>query len=113
MPPSRTKRPALATTSPATCEPVPDGEHPLSAASPIVLGDDLSHTDPSSVEAPVETTDETSFLQDEPDDEGGSDRDATFTDGEVSSVDGGSAYAPPDLADFVFSTISAVAPRFR
>jgi hypothetical protein len=101
MPTSRTKRPALATTSPTTREPVPDGEHPLSVASPIILGEDLSHTAPSPIEAPVATTDEASFLEDDPDDEGGSDRDAAFIDGEVSSVDEGSVYAPPDLADFV------------
>jgi hypothetical protein len=102
MPTARTKRPAPATASPTTREPVLDGDHPLSVASPIIPGDDLSHTASSSIEAPVAATDEASIiLEDEPDDEGGSDRDAALTDGEVSSVDGVSVYAPPDLADFV------------
>jgi hypothetical protein len=73
MPPSRTKRPAPATASPTTREPILDGDHPLSVASPIILGDDLSYTAPSSIEAPGATTDEASFLEDDPDDEGGSD----------------------------------------
>jgi hypothetical protein len=102
MPTARTKRPAPATASPTTREPVLDGDHPLSVASPTIPGDDLSHTASSSIEAPVAATDEASIiLEDEPDDEGGSDRDAALTDGEVSSVDGVSVYAPPDLADFV------------
>jgi hypothetical protein len=99
MPPSRTKRLAPS-SSPTTRVSVSDDQHPLSASSPVILDDRLSHTAPSSSEAPIATTDEASFFEDDFDD-GGSDRDAALTDGEVSSVDGGSVYAPPDLADFV------------
>jgi hypothetical protein len=97
---SRTTRTTIAIASPTAPEPVADGEHPPSgSSSPSSSPDGFSYVDPPSNGTRGGPAREDNCFNDDQD--GGSDRDANLTDGDPSSIGGGSVFGPPDLADLI------------